>query len=710
MKQTIRTFNRHPLAYSIATALVLSATSVGAATDAETLDTVVVWGTEVASSSVKLDNESMAIKQADHVSDLLRAVPGVDVGGAHSLNQRITIRGMDDKDLKISIDGANQNTYMYHHMGNLQIHADILKSVDIEVGNNSVVNGGLGGSVRFETKTARELLKPGNTFGARIQGTASSNAGNSVAVTGYGLLGEQVDFLAYYNRVNRDNYSVGGDQIRDQNGNTVAGTDGEVKGLEGELDDALLKFGWDINEAHRLTFGYESYKDAGDYSYRPDMGLATDLAIANALNIPLTYPTEFTRDTLTLNYNGIIGENTELRGSIFKNVSELDRDESGLASWRAAAAGQVTGKATNTGLNIIAVTDINAFGQHGLTYGLDYVKYKTDYQFSQSNSSNRKSADEQLKNTAVFIEDRWQVGGGVTLIPGIRHEIHDIDSAVVADKFSETTAGFGAQYDVNSHLMLHGSSTQLFKGPEIGETFTGAGLSDVPNNAIKAETGLNSEIGFAYENALFGAERFSIGMTWFKTEINDYIYDNAPHPSDNISSWKDNIGDLDVKGYEFYTGYDIGNLAALLSYSSSDSEINAFDEYAALNGARLDRQQGDTFTFSLDYSVSAADITLHWDYMNVDDVADQSPSHVLDGASSDTDKAGYELHNVSARWQPQNAFNGLSVTLGVDNLFDEYYVSQSSRTGVSSHPLFGSLYLMDYEPGRNIKMTVAYDF
>ena len=28
--------------------------------------------------------------QADHISDLLRDLPGVDVGGAHSLNQRIT--------------------------------------------------------------------------------------------------------------------------------------------------------------------------------------------------------------------------------------------------------------------------------------------------------------------------------------------------------------------------------------------------------------------------------------------------------------------------------------------------------------------------------------------------------------------------------------------------------------------------------------------
>src|SRR5690554_2273926 len=85
--------------------------------DFPALEETRVWGTQVVASSVNLDQTAMELKQADHISDLLRPIPGVDVGGAHSLNQRITIRSMDDKDLRISIDGASQNTYMYHHMG-----------------------------------------------------------------------------------------------------------------------------------------------------------------------------------------------------------------------------------------------------------------------------------------------------------------------------------------------------------------------------------------------------------------------------------------------------------------------------------------------------------------------------------------------------------------------------------------------------------------
>ena len=83
--------------------------------ETEEVEVIEVWNTQVKTSSLYLRGEDIASKQADHISDLLRTIPGVDVGGAHSLNQRITIRSMDDKDLKITIDGASQNTYMYHH-------------------------------------------------------------------------------------------------------------------------------------------------------------------------------------------------------------------------------------------------------------------------------------------------------------------------------------------------------------------------------------------------------------------------------------------------------------------------------------------------------------------------------------------------------------------------------------------------------------------
>ncbi|MEF1187413.1 TonB-dependent siderophore receptor, partial [Vibrio sinaloensis] len=54
-------------------------------------DEVLVWGTKVSSNTESIGAQDMSLKQADHMSDLLRDIPGVDVGGTHSVNQRINI-------------------------------------------------------------------------------------------------------------------------------------------------------------------------------------------------------------------------------------------------------------------------------------------------------------------------------------------------------------------------------------------------------------------------------------------------------------------------------------------------------------------------------------------------------------------------------------------------------------------------------------------
>ncbi|MGH1470683.1 MAG: TonB-dependent receptor domain-containing protein [Cellvibrionaceae bacterium] len=674
---------------------LLALSAVGAWSQSETKDKgieeVVVWGTEVNASSLSLNEEAIAIRQADHISDLLRTVPGVDVGGAHSLNQRITIRSMDDKDLNITIDGAQQNTYMYHHMGNLQIHADILKSVDIQVGSNSVVTGGLGGGVKFETRQASDLLEEGAVFGGRVQLGVADNASQSVSLTGYGQITDNVDVLAYFNTVDRDNYTVGGGKIKDSAGDEIPNTDGDVRGLDGELSDALIKFGWDISDSQRLTLGYEMYEDEGDYSYRPDMGLATDLAIAGRLGAALVYPTEFTRDTLTLGYQIDWSENSSAKFSVFNNESTLWRDESGLTTPPTYSIKE--GIATNSGFNLLAQTKISTGINQELTYGFDVVQFDTDYRATTAGGVTK--SDEEAKKQAVFIEDKIELTDGFYIIPGIRYENYLIDTAVIDETFSETTGALAFEYEFLENFLARASTTQLFKGPEIGEVFTGAGLGDAANPDIDAETGSNTELALSYQG-----DQFSVGITLFETEIENYIYDYTP-------AGKDNIGDMTLDGYEAFAGYHFNDLNILLSYSSSDSELDAFSEYADRDGARIDRKQGDTLSLNIDYLIESIDLSLHWDTLIVDDL---DAGRDLDGPTLDNSKDGYTVHNIAVRWTPTEFLSGLSLTFGVDNLFDEFYASQSSRTGASAHPFFGELYLFDYEPGRNIKATVSYQF
>jgi hemoglobin/transferrin/lactoferrin receptor protein len=662
------------------------------------LETVEVWGTRIRASTTGLASEDIEFRQADHIGDLLRNLPGVDVGGAHSLNQRITIRSLGDRNLRITIDGANQNTFMYHHMGNLQIHADILQSVDLDVGKNSVINAGLGGAVRFETRQARDLLRDDQRFGSRAQTSWADNAGQGYSITGYGLLSDNIDALAYFNNVKRDNYSVGGNRIQAYDGTTVPGTDGTVRGLEGKVQDGLLRLGWNINNNQRMKLGYERYTDKGNYSYRPDMGLATGLAIANGLSVPLLWPTEFTRTTLTLNHELSTGEGTVVRTTLFTNESDFWRDERGLASWRPAFATVNEGHAENRGINLIGTTTLAAGVPQKIIWGAEWVRHGTEYIVDSTLLSG-----EQSGNMALFVQDAIALGEHVTLTPGLRFDRADVKANVVHDKFDDVSAALALDFRPIESLSLRATSTQLFKAPELSEVFIGAGLYDDPNLTLLAETGRNVELGATYTAPVLGADRFTAGLTLFNTRIDDYSYDYAE--TDRFYG-RDNVGDMEIKGFEALIGYRRGDWQLSANYSRSRSKLTAFSEYADLEGARIDREQGDTLSIEADYSFTGIGVVLRYEMLAVDSL----PAALdLDGATADNSKDRSTVHNVSANWNP-TSLPALSATLGIENLFDEFYASQSSRTGLSRHPRFGQLYLQDYEPGRNIKATLSYRF
>ena len=127
--------------------------------------------------------------QASHLSDFLDVVPGASVGGTSAVNQRVRVRGLDDTNLKVTIDGARQEGPLFYHMGDITIDPDMLKKVEVAVGNNSVTlgNDALGGAVAFETVDAADLLKPEQRIGSRVKvGYGSNNDELLTSATVYG--------------------------------------------------------------------------------------------------------------------------------------------------------------------------------------------------------------------------------------------------------------------------------------------------------------------------------------------------------------------------------------------------------------------------------------------------------------------------------------------------------------------------------------------
>lgn len=630
-------------------------------------ESVVVWGTKVSSSSESLAADDMSLKQADHMSDLLRDVPGVDVGGTHSLNQRINIRGLGETDLDIRLDGASQHANMFHHIGNLTLNPDILKAVDIEVGNNSVTQSGLGGSVYFETKSAQDLLRGGEKFGARVYAGYASNASQQGSMTAYGLFSDKVDGLFYANIVSMDDF-------KDGSGTETIGSAGDVYNIMGKL-------GFQASAAHRLELAYDFYKDKGDYSPRPDMnGAAND-----TFSPDLLLPTVYKRNTLTLNYK-LNSEKHKGKATLYTSQTDIERDET-ETGWSGRASVN-TAKNNNTGANATIQSDYQVAGfKNQLTYGFDYI-----YQSSSSKYGGVDFMDESTHSAAGFAENKIYLTNNWSLTTGLRADKYIRKAETGRNEFSDITWSLGTNWDISKNWSVFANARSLFKGPELLETYIK--YQDVAYLAqdMKAETGINAQAGFSFDQRL-GDHHYGFNFTAFNTNIDDYI----------VSTWSsgystltiENSGDIQIRGFEFSTSYSYDDFSSKLSYSKSDSEYRDSGEPVD-NGDGVSADLGDSIALTMDYYAMPYDLLFGWTSIVV-----LEEDNVFDG---DENKPGYDTHNLYVQWLPSYVPD-LSVTFGIDNIFDEYYISHASRSGDAR-----GVTTDDYEPGRNYKLSAAYQF
>lgn len=637
--------------------------------DESQTDNVVVWGTKVSSSSESLGTDDLSVKQADHMSDLLRGIPGVDVGGTHSVNQRINIRGLNETDLDIRLDGASQHANMFHHIGNLTLNPDILKSADIQVGNNSVTQSGLGGAVYFETKNAKDLLRGDEQFGVRVFGGYNSNASEQGSVTVYGQVSDQVDAMLYVQGIARDNF---------ENGN---GT--ENFGVEGDTYNILGKLGYEPVAGHRFQLAYDLYRDEGDYSPRPDMNGSANTTLTESDLLP----TEYNRDTVTASYQ-LTGEKHSGKVSLYSSETEIVRDESKITgNWPRPKATN-TANNRNVGLNVKFQSDYQLVSlDNRVVYGADVVD-----QTSESSYGGSSYMDESRLSKAVFAENTVHLTDSWNVTTGLRYDDVKRKAVQETNNFDEVTWSLGTEWAVTSDWTLFANARSLFNAPELLESFVMYQQTSYLADDIKAETGVNTQGGVRFDKR-FNDHFVAANLTLFRTEIDDFIlqtYDSS------VAGYRfENSGDAVIKGFEVSATYAYQAFSSRLSYSRSDTEDKSTGgPMLDANGRSAD--MGDSIALDLGYSADSIDTLFGW-----------TTTVVLDETNVEEDsdiKQGYDVHNLYAQWMP-SSLPDMTVTVGIDNIFDELYVSHASRTGSSRAGIMD-----DYEPGRSFKISASYQF
>ncbi|WP_201575398.1 TonB-dependent receptor domain-containing protein [Psychrobacter sp. H8-1] len=631
--------------------------------------------------SVYIDDYTPAA-QASHLSDFLDVVPGVTVGGTSTVNQRVRVRGLDDTNLKVTIDGARQEGAMFYHMGDITIDPDLLKQAEVAVGNNSVTlgNDALGGAVAFETVDAADLLKPGQKIGAKIHaGYGSNNDELLTSATVYGAPSDNVDLLAYYGKRDAD-----------------SGEDGEGRELfeDSKGENILLKAGVSILDDHRVGASFSRTEKKGIFPFRPDFPSLSDERI----------PQKVKRDTYTVDYNfNPLNSLIDVDANVYQTETEISRnnnaDISSNYDWNAKV------KTTGAKIENTSVID-TATGSHKLIAGAEHYKKE-----SEMARDNQGANSDSAKNTSVYLEDQWQMGK-FTLTPGVRYDRYESPEFVSGGKTYDNVVGaLAASYEIAPRTQVFASYTQLFNGPDLGQAvFNSNGEGGIyVNNDLKPEEGYNSEVGVAttLRGLTLADDALQLSAKYFRSNIENYQQfmrkPSATRPErvgidcdtgalgGSCQGMINSDEDYEIKGVELAANYRMDNFGMGLSYSRARSEgSETGDSIPSVSGSSAD--SGDRYMVNLNYEPSD-ELGLGWRSTYVASITDNS---------GDT-KPNYDVHDVYMNYSPRQ-LEGVKATVGVYNLFDETYASHSSRLDTAADAS------TDFEMGRNIKASLTYQF
>lgn len=641
----------------------------------EQLDTI-----DVVSDNYSPQKENVAakgvvkVRQAEKMSDVLRGVPGVNVNGARSIVERYNVRGVSEEYLNITIDGARQEGYSFHHSGNYGIDPEILKRVDIDVGSNSVATGAgsLGGSIKFETVDAEDMLEEGRNFGGKVKYSYGSN-GDSNQGTGmlYGRAGN-LDLLGYFNYRHQNN-GKDGNGLKNEN--------------KGHLQNYLFKGKYHFGENHWLKLSAEHYTNTSVNCYRANMAMCLGDVPSEGENgfVQANHGkarSEIERSTYTLGYAYNPNDNKWVNVKANAYYTETENSSMNRKQTKVKTVG---GSLSNRSDFALGITNHSVLvgGEYYKTTALRYGGVETNRRTGRI-TGYRPDYKQHSDSTSIYVEDAIAVGDFV-ITPGLRFDHYKADLIDLDKTYHRFSKALGLKYLATDDLMLFANYTELFKGPGFGElTLVAPGRY---TGSLEPTRGDNKEVGFNYKHdGIFtDVDGFSITAKYFHTDY-DNINQSIANPAGGGSIYA-SLGDVKLRGVEAQARYWIDNFGASISYARARSEQKSTGDTAFPDS-------GDRYTFGLNYRIPSVNVDMGWNTMWVRGLA-----YTGVNSTSITTKEEYAVSNAYVSWAPTQV-KGLELTFGIDNIFDRAYKDHSTQ-------YYGSV---DLDPGRNYKLSVSYKF
>lgn len=728
-------------------ALAISLISSTALAQLQELQTTTVKG-DNAQNQTEISSLKMEENLVNNLEDLVRDIPGVVMkstdtrwGGAG-----FNIRGVADDRIAISVDGLAQGeslqyeggqAYGYFKGAGYGLEMETLKKVTITKGADSVVSGSgaLGGSVRFDTKSADDFLQSnGDDWGGKFS-ISNNSASDAYMATLSGAVRvgkfEAMAIVTKRNGHETENYSSGAD---------IEGSGREVPDEQKtQLDNILIKLNYDLSENNTFGLVLENYNketetDAKSYNgpwYVGRMGDDTRerqrIGIFHKMELDggIFDRLEWAIDRQTIDFEAKTLQSVTFYGGLTPRVSTRSFDQ------------EMTQFKIDFSKKIVAGDTT-----HDIFYGAAYSDKNVDNEQTRvqtiTGQAPANSIDNALipssgiKNYNIFILDRISLGDNTELDLGIRYDDYSYDAntsnfysqslgddSLNGQDFDFFSGAIGIKQALNNRFSLEAKIGRAFRAPTIENLYTRSGTEDNwrtgPNPALDVETATNFEVTF---EGVFDSGRFAI--TPFFAKYDDFIELQPTTRLNSLNAVDDynlpaNIGSADIKGVEITASLNL-NKALGAPKGLSLNFSSAYAEGEQDNGDPLTSVQPFNSQLNLDYR--SADrrwgISTSIGYTAAKD-ADDAYSTASDGSREER-----EYLSNSAMVVDVTAFfkltKQLTVRAGLFNLTDKEYYNWDGIRFVGRDDLRPGIGVQGdgikrfSEPGRNFSVRADFSF
>lgn len=603
----------------LALALAIAHSAAAHAQTEVQLDPVQVTAQRGSDTNIVVRAKRIEVEQAVSLQDLFKQTPDVSIGGGGlPVAQKLYVHGIGERMLSVTIDGAAQPESAYHHSGQIMIEPELIKRVEVEAGTGAATAGpgALAGALRFTTKSASDLLRPGERIGALLKGGyLSGSEGTKLGATVFGRLNDDIELLVSQTALNTGDY-------KDGKGNTVANT-------AIDASSSFFKLSAKADGGHRFELAHERNQDEGLRNKRTNL-IVTGINPAQQQRMA--------RASTTFNYDFAPGNPLlALHLTAYDNENAVQLAKGGANEERDGTKSR--------GFNL---GNVFRLGGHKLSYGVDH---RRDLGFAKV--AGASLADEKAKVTGLYLQDDLALATQWMLGLGARYDRYDYTD-MKGRQFDSNGVSPSASlaFMPNDQLTVRLSHARALRGVGVIEPFLKAFQDN--DNQINPEKASNTELGTQWQNGPWHAN-----ASLFQQRIDNYIgYDAV----------RDNLGDVRTRGYGASAGYQGQQWSGSLGFSYAKPSLNG-TALSSGDAFLLGNSSGRTWVAQVDYALPAQHMKLGWTGRLTEKL-----TYVPQGEST---KPGYGVHDLYAQWLPTGKDN-VTLTLTVNNLFNKFHYDQSS--------------------------------